>query len=41
VTTWVLGSVTADDGRSGLDIIRGTKGVHGGAVELLGEYRTA
>ena len=41
VTSWVLGGVTEDGGRSGPDIIRGTKGVQGGAVELSGQYRTA
>ncbi len=40
VGAWVLGEVTTDDGRepSG-DVIRGGKGVDGGAVYLSGAYR--
>jgi len=41
VTSWVLGTVIEDEGRSVANVVSGTKGVHGGAVELLGEYRTA
>ncbi len=41
VGTWELGSVTLDDGRaSSPDVIRGAKGVHGGAVYLEAQYRT-
>jgi phosphoribosylformylglycinamidine cyclo-ligase len=37
---WVLGDVAADDGRpESPDVIRGAKGVHGGAVYLSGTYR--
>ena len=39
VPAWVLGTVTADDG-SRDDVVRGTKGVHGGAVRMRGDYRT-
>ncbi len=40
VQAWELGRVTADDGRatSG-DVVRGAKGVQGGAVYLAGAYR--
>jgi phosphoribosylformylglycinamidine cyclo-ligase len=41
VPAWVLGTVRADDAARGPDIIRGTKGVDGGAVHLHGNYRTA
>jgi phosphoribosylformylglycinamidine cyclo-ligase len=41
VPAWVLGVVRDDDGRGGLDVVRGTKGVHGGAVHMQGAYRTA
>ncbi len=41
VHAWELGRVTADDGRaSSPDVVRGTKGVDGGAVMLTGTYRT-
>ena len=40
VDAWVLGEVAADDGRiASPDAVRGTKGVHGGAVYLSGSYR--
>lgn len=38
IPAWVLGEVTEDDGR-GADVVRGTKGVHGGGVLLRGDYR--
>ncbi|MFC7407164.1 phosphoribosylformylglycinamidine cyclo-ligase [Georgenia alba] len=43
VEAWVLGEVREDDGaapdlRDG-DVVRGTKGVQGGAVRLVGSYR--
>jgi phosphoribosylformylglycinamidine cyclo-ligase len=37
---WVLGTIGADDGAEGAHIVRGTKGVHGGAVRMTGAYRT-
>jgi phosphoribosylformylglycinamidine cyclo-ligase len=44
VPSWVLGRVTVDDGSStppdGRDLVRGTKGVDGGAVLMSGRYRT-
>lgn len=42
VAAWELGEVTDDDGAhpSGSDVVRGTKGVHGGAVRLRGRYRS-
>ncbi|MBC7292184.1 MAG: phosphoribosylformylglycinamidine cyclo-ligase [Actinotalea sp.] len=36
---WVLGTVRDDDGATGPDVVRGTKGVDGGAVRLHGAYR--
>ncbi|WP_084075338.1 phosphoribosylformylglycinamidine cyclo-ligase [Demequina sp. NBRC 110052] len=40
VDAWVLGDVVEDDGRiASPDVIRGAKGVHGGAVVLSGFYR--
>jgi len=40
VPAWVLGEVVADDGRSeSPDVIRGAKGVQGGAVYMAGSYR--
>ena len=40
VPAWALGTVVADDGRAtGPDVVRGSKGVSGGAVYLSGEYR--
>ncbi len=42
VDAWVLGVVGVDDGRSeSPDVIRGAKGVQGGAVYLSGAYQTA
>ena len=38
---WVLGTVGVDDGSSDAHVVRGTKGVHGGAVRMTGAYRTA
>ena len=39
VPAWVLGDVVVDDGRiASPDVIRGAKGVHGGAVYLTGSY---
>ena len=38
---WVLGTVGVDDGSHGAHIVRGSKGVHGGAVRMRGDYRTA
>lgn len=40
VPAWVLGRVTHDDGHAERDLVRGTKGVRGGAVLLEGDYRT-
>lgn len=41
VESWVLGTVSVDDGRAaGPDVMRGAKGVHGGAVMLTGAYRS-
>ena len=37
VPAWVLGEVGSDDGAG--DVVRGTKGVHGGGVRLCGTYR--
>jgi len=40
VDAWPVGEVTADDGRAAsADVVRGAKGVHGGAVYLSGAYR--
>ena len=39
LTSWVAGQVRADDGRSTHDRSRGAKGVDGGAVALVGNYR--
>ena len=40
VEAWVLGEVGADDGRAtSPDVVRGAKGVDGGAVYLSGSYR--
>lgn len=40
VPAWVLGTVGEDSGEAvGLDVVRGAKGVVGGAVMLHGEYR--
>ncbi|TRW46526.1 phosphoribosylformylglycinamidine cyclo-ligase [Georgenia yuyongxinii] len=41
IDAWVLGSVRQDDGIAGPDVVRGTKGVDGGAVHLVREYRTS
>lgn len=43
IDAWVLGTVGADDGATGpaADVVRGTKGVDGGAVRLHGDYRTS
>lgn len=40
VPAWTLGEIVADDGRAAsTDVIRGAKGVDGGAVYLSGEYK--
>ncbi len=40
VPAWILGEVVVDDGRiASPDVLRGAKGVHGGAVYLTGNYR--
>ncbi len=40
VEAWALGTVVADDGSiASPDVIRGAKGVHGGAVYLSGAYK--
>jgi len=40
VPAWVLGEVVADDGRAeSPDVIRGAKGVQGGAVYMAGNYK--
>src|SRR5665648_783325 len=41
IPAWVLGRVTHDHGGHRRDVVQGTKGVHGGAVLLEGDYRTA
>ncbi|WP_448074186.1 phosphoribosylformylglycinamidine cyclo-ligase [Georgenia yuyongxinii] len=41
VDAWVLGPVRQDDGATGPGVVRGTKGVDGGAVHLVGDYRTS
>jgi phosphoribosylformylglycinamidine cyclo-ligase len=42
VDTWRLGTVVKDDGRApSPDVVRGAKGVDGGAVYLGGDYRVA
>jgi phosphoribosylformylglycinamidine cyclo-ligase len=42
VAAWGLGEVVNDDGRAvSEDVLRGAKGVDGGAVYLSGSYRTA
>jgi len=38
---WVLGGVTVDADMLGVEVVRGTKGVHGGAVRMVGRYRTS
>ncbi|WP_159621636.1 phosphoribosylformylglycinamidine cyclo-ligase [Ruania rhizosphaerae] len=38
---WVLGHVHSAEDSDGSDVISGTKGVQGGGVRLLGEYRTS
>ncbi|WP_298459279.1 phosphoribosylformylglycinamidine cyclo-ligase [uncultured Cellulomonas sp.] len=40
LAAWPLGTVTPDDGATGPGIVRGAKGVHGGAVRMTGTYRT-
>ncbi|AEG43148.1 phosphoribosylformylglycinamidine cyclo-ligase [Isoptericola variabilis] len=40
VPAWTLGTVDVlDDAAAGEDLVSGTKGVHGGAVRLVGDYR--
>jgi len=42
VASWALGEVVGDDGRAtSEDVLRGAKGVDGGAVYLGGSYRTS
>ncbi len=41
VAAWPLGTVTTDDGATGADVVRGSKGVQGGSVRMTGEYRTS
>ncbi|MBO1753169.1 phosphoribosylformylglycinamidine cyclo-ligase [Actinotalea sp. BY-33] len=41
VPSWVLGRVRSDEGETGDGVVRGTKGVRGGAVQMLGRYTTA
>ncbi|GAA4285969.1 phosphoribosylformylglycinamidine cyclo-ligase [Georgenia daeguensis] len=43
IDAWLLGRVAEDDGEPGADgeVVRGTKGVDGGAVRLVGTYRTS
>lgn len=40
IPAWVLGRVTHDDDAHAAHLVRGTKGVQGGAVLLEGDYRT-
>lgn len=40
LSAWVLGTVGDDDGSEGAHIVRGSKGVRGGAVRMTGTYRT-
>ncbi|GAA2721835.1 phosphoribosylformylglycinamidine cyclo-ligase [Cellulomonas aerilata] len=40
LAAWRLGTVTADDGAAGPGVVRGSKGVRGGAVRMTGTYRT-
>jgi phosphoribosylformylglycinamidine cyclo-ligase len=40
LAAWPLGTVTADDGATGPDVVRGSKGVRGGSVRMTGAYRT-
>lgn len=37
-SAWVLGRVTPDDGDQTADVVRGTKGVTGGSVQLVGTH---
>lgn len=39
VPAWVVGEVLADTGETGEEIVRGAKGVDGGAVRVTGTYR--
>ena len=41
LSAWVLGTIGVDDGGEGAQVVRSTKGVHGGAVRMTGTYRTA
>ena len=41
IPAWVIGEVTAADAapvESGVEVVRGTKGVEGGAVQVVGEH---
>jgi len=39
LSAWVLGQVSSHDGTHHPDAVQGTKGVDGGSVRLVGEYR--
>jgi len=39
LASWVLGQVSTPDGSVAGDVVQGTKGVDGGSVRLVGEYR--
>jgi phosphoribosylformylglycinamidine cyclo-ligase len=44
IPSWVLGEVTALDGAAiaeGVEVVRGAKGVEGGAVQVVGEHPVA
>lgn len=41
IAAWYLGEVGPDDGSTGAGIVRGAKGVDGGAVRLTGRYSTS
>lgn len=41
IPTWELGRIRQDDGATAPDVVRGAKGVDGGAVRLHGAYRTS
>jgi phosphoribosylformylglycinamidine cyclo-ligase len=41
IPAWVIGEVTAADAapvESGVEVVRGTKGVEGGSVQVVGEH---
>jgi phosphoribosylformylglycinamidine cyclo-ligase len=41
IPAWVVGEVTADTAAGHNDLVTGAKGVHGGAVRVLGEHPDA